>query len=100
MKTFQEACKAVFLTNKLEEKDQVAATQRLVDAQEKRLSLIDEITDSVEAHYLAASMLNIDEVDPMNCLLNIFAQGVLVGMEMEREEISNENSSSTRRETA
>jgi hypothetical protein len=97
MKTFSEACKSVFLSSKLEESTDVATT-RLVIAQEKRLEIVEEVTTSEEAHFLAASMLKHAEDDKdesyaiINCLLNMFAQGVLVGMEMEKEEIQSENS--------
>lgn len=84
MKTFEEVIHYVCLAKIHDSK----RTKEVQEIQTKRVSLIREVCESWEAHALAellihqATDISIEEL--FQILLNAIAQGVLIGMEMEK----------------
>lgn len=88
MKTFEEACRAIFMADRKLEPDKLAVP-RLRDNQEKRMDLLSQIVSSHEVHMLIMLFydMHFKEGTEVEILIsNAFAQGVFVGMEMERQE--------------
>lgn len=86
MKTFEEACEAVFCVPRKPGESEVTL-DHLMDAQERYSAIICEVVNSRYVEMLISAFNGIHHRDkiPVETLLkNAFAQGVAVGMEMER----------------
>jgi len=93
MKTFSEACQEIFIksTPKSAPKSQRESNiEKLLEAQERRKDLIKEIVESKEGEMLLSCYHQAYTQEESLCIdiiiLNAFAQGVLVGMEMEKSD--------------
>lgn len=89
MKTFEEAIKTICIGDTRNPNDCLA----IVDRQEKGKGIIKEVCKSQEAHFVAIALIsNISMVDFefeqfVICVKNAIAQGVLIGMEMEKSDV-------------
>lgn len=88
MKTFYEAIKTICIAMN----DDPNECEAVIDRQEKGKSIIKEVCKSPEAHFVAIalmtniSMVNFEFSEFVICIKNAIAQGVLIGMEMERSD--------------
>lgn len=85
MKTFDEAIKIVCIADSRNSDHCMA----VADQQIKSMSMIKEVCDSPEAHFVATALMKMIPEDPSIeefriCIMNAIAQGVLIGMEMEK----------------
>lgn len=88
MKTFEEAIKVVCIGDMRDPK----LCEAVQDKQIRSKSMIKEVVKSSEAHFLAIAL--IDQISMVEfefesfviCIKNAIAQGVLIGMEMEKND--------------
>lgn len=89
MRTFEEACEMVFCRKVTPETDDATATAVLVEAQERFRSVTSEAVNSPYADGLVETLYRLymeSDFSVETIIKNAFAQGVAVGIEMERAE--------------
>jgi len=86
MKTFEEAIHKICIGDIRDPQ----SCEEIADRQVRSISMIKEVCNSKEAHFVAISLIqeiSIVEFEFsafLTCIKNAIAQGVLIGMEMEK----------------
>lgn len=92
MRTFEEACRATIIREELSETaDNDRMFRQIEEALERRADILHQAQTSQEAALLviAIHQMNQRGVSISDCIRIAFANGVIVGIEMEKQELPN-----------
>lgn len=85
MKTFEEACKETFV-HALTEDDTIKALARGEEIVDKHRELIEEISASPFMQDMVHNYMNVFTNQIASAIVSAFAQGVVIGMLMEKQD--------------
>lgn len=101
MKTFEEACRALFIRPANTPEESARAIQSVATELQRYHALVEEIQRSPLTRVYIMGMIHAtaqDVFDVDSAMLSVFASGVIVGIEMERGELVAGDSVPGRRE--